>query len=78
MSVALSAVVGSLASAYIFPRVTEFAWRNAFTWMGRTAATWAVVALLWDITVNNGNGDTFDGTDLAGSAAISLGVRMVL
>lgn len=74
----LNIIVGAMAASYVIPRVTEFAWSNAFTWMGRTAATWAVVALLWDFIMNNGGGQDFSKWDLAGSAAVTFVIRSVM
>lgn len=78
MGVVLSLVAGSVASAYLAPRLSEFAWRNGFTWFGKTAATWAIVALAWDAIVNNGDGREFNNMDLAGSALLTLAIRAVV
>lgn len=71
-------IVGSLATAYVAPRLVEFGWDNALTWFGKTFATWAVVALAWNAIVNNFEADEFDQFDLAGSAATTLVIRAVI
>jgi hypothetical protein len=74
----LSMVAGSVAAAYVAPRLTEFAWSNAFTWFGKTIATWAVVAVLWDLLANNGDGRDFTNEDFVISALVALGIRVVV
>lgn len=73
----LSLVAAAVGSAYLLPRVSEFAWKNGFTWFGKTLATWAVVALLWDLLSNNGDGRDFDNMDLALTAGATVVIRMV-
>ena len=74
----LSMVTGSIAAAYVAPRLTEFAWSNAFTWFGKSMATWAVVAVLWDLLMNNGDGRDFDNADFAATALLTVGIRVVV
>jgi len=74
----LGAVVGSMAAAYSVPRLSELAWKNAFTWVGKTAATWAAIAFVWDVFVNGGGGDDFDQMDLGISLLGALGARIIL
>lgn len=76
--VVLSLVAGALGSAYLAPRLSEFAWKNGFTWLGKTMATWAVVAYAWDFIVNNGDGRDFDNMDLAGSVIVTFAIRAVV
>lgn len=78
MGAVLSLVAGSVASAYLAPRLTEFAWRNGFTWFGKTMATWAIVAVGWDLLANNGDGADFDTADFGITAALTLGIRVVV
>lgn len=74
----LSTIVGALGTAYLVPRLSGFAWRNAFTWFGKTFATWAIVAYLWDLISNNGDGRDFSNMDFAISALIAGGIRVVV
>lgn len=75
---ALSLIIGAVSTAYVAPRLAEFAWGNAFTWFGKSLATWAIVAYAWDLLMNNGDGADFDNTDLALSAALTLAIRVVV
>lgn len=71
----LGAVVGAVAAAYAIPRLTEFGWRNGFTWLGKSVGTWAVIAVVYDILLNPGQEATFDTVDLAVTGGLTLFIR---
>ena len=78
MGVVLGSVIGSMAAAYSVPRLSELAWKNTFTWVGKTTATWAALAFVWDVFANGGGGDDFDELDLGVTLVGALGARIIL
>lgn len=74
---ALGLVIGALAAAYVLPRLGATVWGYSTTWVGKTFATWAVLALLYDFLLNTGD-DTFTEVDLVITALIPLGARAVM
>lgn len=49
----MSAVLGLvvLSAAYTVPPALGIYWRNATSWVGKTALTWAFVSVVYDIAV---------------------------
>lgn len=74
----LGFIVGSVATGYAVPRLVEFGWSNAFTWFGRTAATWAAIAVAWELIVNAPEDQQFDGVDFGVTALLTLALRAVV
>lgn len=73
----LGLVIGAVAAAYVIPRMGATVWGYGTTAIGKTFATWAVVAVLYDALVNTGE-STFTLQDFALTGAVTLGTRVVL
>lgn len=73
----LGLVIGAVAAAYVIPRLGATVWGYSTTWVGKTFATWAVIALLYDFLLNTGE-DTFTHVDLVLTALLTIGIRAVL
>lgn len=72
----LGLLIGAVAAAYVIPRISATVWGYSTTYVGKTFATWAVVALLYDLLLNSD--DTFDLTDLGLTAFGTLAIRAVM
>lgn len=72
----LSIVAGTLAGAYLLPHAADFLYSYGMSGAGATVVLWALIALIYDFSVNAPENDGFSEFDAAATLGIAIVLRM--
>lgn len=78
MGAVLSLVVSAIVGSYMLMTATTLLTTFGMTWLGKTAVSWAAVAVIYDLTLNRTEGDTFTLVDAAVTGVGTLAFRGAL
>lgn len=78
MAAVLSLVVSAIVASYMLMTATTILTTFGMTWLGKTAVSWAAVAVIYDLVLNSAEGDTFTMADATITGIGTLVVRGAL
>lgn len=73
----LSVVLGLAAGAYLLPKASVWMYKYGVSGIGATIGMWALVALVWDFTMNAAPDEGFTEFDAAATLGLTVLLRSV-
>lgn len=74
----LGLVIVAASAVYVLPKVFGVTWAFGMTEMGRFAVTWLFIATVYDLMVNNDQGDAFSYGDAVFTGVGTFVIRQFL